>query len=446
MCLARRPREQSVSRCLCLLTERHSTGIFPIVIYVWICGVQNQIDKSSAWSRCGGHSIGGSQYHSSRYVLITASFHCTHTVALRSIRVSLVLNGMDDRLADVHRLCIAHLYGGGPELYVSPSLVPTSKHPLTSVFPMEAGSSTSFFLSGCPPGQHPASPRFLLSLLATAVFLSITPLASQAMSYILNTIGPYTVSRYLGFALGHGIGEPEDGEPEAAVGLEGVAELLHDEEDSILEVDESTAETPKALSVVNPMEKLKGPDLQKDGASELDVQKEDPSEGDSSGSSIFSSTSRASEHHFFYGVVSDKIGETSACWLVRWGIDMLHYELQLISKDTPDVAQATALAGTRKRASTVPGPTGAGSSSTRASGMRPNIKYNVPVIWRRGGLPARWVRGLLSSDMLFVSGEKERYDIARLVVELRRAEGIIEEEEAEYDVLFASGIYYANMV
>ena len=73
-------------------------------------------------------------------------------------------------------------------------------------------------------------------------------------------------------------------------------------------------------------------------------------------------------------------------------------------------------------------------------------KQIIPVIWRRGGLDARWVRGVLSSDWLFVAGEKERYDMARSVVDMHRAEGISLEEELEFDHLFAQGIYYANMV
>lgn len=76
--------------------------------------------------------------------------------------------------------------------------------------------------------HHPATPRFLLSLLATAIYLSVPSLASQAMSSILSTVGPHTVLKYLNFALGKHIGdmELEAGEPEAAVGLEHVAQIF----------------------------------------------------------------------------------------------------------------------------------------------------------------------------------------------------------------------------
>lgn len=336
-------------------------------------------------------------------------------------------------------ICIAHLYGGGPELFVSPSLIPTTKQPLTPIFPVMVGSE-SLMLSGCPPGKHPASPRFLLSLLATAVFLSITPIATQAMSSILSTIGPYTVIRYLNFALGRGIGEPDPGEPEAAVGLEGVAEILEDEGDSILEVDESTTHTPRALNTTNPLEKLKDSTIEL-GLNRLSVEKEDPSEGDSTLSTA-PSVSHFEPEHFFYGVVSDKIGEAAACWLARWGFDMLQHELQVTGRDTVDSPAASQSAGSRRRALTVPGSSNDTPPFVRTDSMKKQV---IPVIWRRGGLTARWVRGLLSSDMFFVPGEKERYDAARRVIELRRADGILDDEEVEYASLFSNGIYYANM-
>ncbi|EKM60700.1 uncharacterized protein PHACADRAFT_246766 [Phanerochaete carnosa HHB-10118-sp] len=390
-------------------------------------------------------------YKLHRVVLIQAGFfRSLFTSGFAESKIKLTSHRLGPDIVDVvledsnitraaFEVCIAHLYGGGPELFVSPSLIPTTKQPLTSVFPLEVGSECSP-VSDCPPGKHPASPRFLLSLLATAVFLSITPIATQAMSSVLNTIGPYTVVRYLNFALGRGIGEPDLGEPEGAVGLESVAEMLEDERDSILEVDESTTQTPRALNVTNPLEKLKDSTLEA-GSSQLSIEKEDPSEGDSSQFSS-RSISQFEPEYFFYGVVSDKIGEAAACWLARWGIDMLRYELQLAGRDVADVTTSSQSAGNRRRASTVPGGSGSSMPFVRTDSMK---KQNIPVIWRRGGLTARWIRGLLSSDMFFILGEKERYDAARRAVELRRAEGILEEEEQEYAYLFAKGIYYTNM-
>lgn len=287
------------------------------------------------------------------------------------------------------------------------------------------------------------------------------------MSSILKTVGPYTAVRYLNFAIGKGIGDPECEELEAAVGLESVAEVLKDEEEeSLAESLGSPIETPRAMSSEELSEKLKGLSVEFDRIAEmevqrsdqLDIKKEDPSDMASESSHAPSHTPYHSEPTLFYGGVSDKIGEAAACWLARWGSDMLRLELQDANSSSstkvagkeqaPRTPQRTSTM--RKRATTIP------SDSLAARGMSafapqsvkivPESIINTPVIWRRGGLDARWVRGVLSSDSLFVQGEKERYDMARAVVDLRRADGILPEEETEFDQLFAKGIYYANMV
>lgn len=67
------------------------------------------------------------------------------------------------------------------------------------------------------------------------------------------------------------------------------------------------------------------------------------------------------------------------------------------------------------------------------------------VIWARGGLSSDWVSALVSADTLFVKGEREQYDFACSVVELRRRGGILETEEQVWNKMFEQGIYYANM-
>ena len=334
-------------------------------------------------------------------------------------------------------------------------------------------------ISQCPPDQHHASPRFLLSLLATSLFLSIPSVASQALTSILKTVGPTTAVRYLNFAIGKGIGEPESEEPEAAVGLEGVAEIVKDdEEDSIIDSAATPIETPRALTSEELSEKLKGLSMEFDRIGDkdiltnhLDVKKEDPSDLASESSRILehSHTPHSPEPTLFYGGVSDKIGEAAACWLARWGVDMLRRELQeasayaealgsssRIMSSSKDIVSPTPRRSsvTRKRATTIPSdglpvrpPTFAAQTMKTVQESVPvTIETQTPVIWRRGGLDARWVRGVLSSDWLFVAGEKERYDMARSVVDMHRAEGISPEEELEFDHLFSQGIYYANMV
>ncbi|KAJ8473721.1 hypothetical protein ONZ51_g7701 [Trametes cubensis] len=166
-------------------------------------------------------------------------------------------------------VCIARLYGGGPPLWISPSMIPTPTCPLTPPFasggpdytPQQPGSAfpTSLDISSSPdlpPGHHPATPRFLLSLLATATFLSMPSVASQALSAILRTVGPHTVVRYLNFAIGRGIGPPDEAvidsdqyehEDSPAVGLEQVAELIQEEDASF---DSSVDVTPRDTTPV----------------------------------------------------------------------------------------------------------------------------------------------------------------------------------------------------
>lgn len=290
---------------------------------------------------------------------------------------------------------------------MSPTLVPTPSVPLTSSF---SGSSS---LSEPPTGHHPATPRFLLSLLATAVYLSIPSTVSQALNLIVGSVGPHTVVQYLNFAIGRPIEGPDGTEPEAAVGLENLGEPLIDasyvssSQTSIRHASESEEISQKLV--------------------DLDIKKEDPSESLSDGSEM-GHDDISPDPFSHYGAVSDKIGEAAACWLARWGPDMLAYEEALIN-DIP-VPEA----GMRR--SSLPARAGGGAKSL----------HNIPTIWRRGGLNPKWIGSLVSSDALFVKGERERYDFAKAVVDLRRASGIDNEEEDEWIRMFSTGIYYLHMV
>ncbi|KZT22116.1 hypothetical protein NEOLEDRAFT_1138458 [Neolentinus lepideus HHB14362 ss-1] len=315
-------------------------------------------------------------------------------------------------------ICIARLYGGGPPLHISPSLLPSPSCPLTTAFPCPPSPSTQ----PTPPNHHPATPSLLLSLLATAVYLSIPSVAAQALSLILNSVGPYTVMRYLGFAIGKGI-EYEEGEDDlrdAAVGLEGVAAIVKEEDedrpDSPATKEEEDKAPPAALDDVS----------QKLGY--MEVKKEDPMEsGSSEGEGAPS---------YYYGAVSAKVGEACACWLARWGRDMFEYEEKAAADGkTPHP---------RRRATTISSPPSLPNSHffPVPFGGKDVV---VPVIWRRGGLDAAWVRALVTSDFLFVAAERERYDLARGVVEVRRRQGVDAGEEAEWEEMFGRGVYYANM-
>ncbi|KAF8912903.1 hypothetical protein CPB84DRAFT_1957315 [Gymnopilus junonius] len=314
-------------------------------------------------------------------------------------------------------VCISRLYGGGPALHVHTNLIPTNSHPLTPPF---AGVSLP---DNIPPGAHPASPNFLLSLLATAIYLSIPAVASQALSLILKTIGPTTVVPYLDFACGKAITfdlETTICEPQAAVGLENVA--------IIIESDGLSSLHPHNRHSMNPAEGLKANLLS-------DSNSLDGSHPVSSSNVSFDGDSdehpTGPVHH--YGAVSDKIGEACTCWLARWANDMLQLETQRTIGLFPIQPDS------RTRSKSL-SEIGAASSTSHIS-----FAFKPPVIWRRSGLNAEWAAAIISADTLFVQNERERYNFARSVVELRRQDGVVEDEEAIWKELFEHRIYYANM-
>ena len=66
-----------------------------------------------------------------------------------------------------------------------------------------------------------------------------------------------------------------------------------------------------------------------------------------------------------------------------------------------------------------------------------------PLIWHREGLTPVWV----CLDIVRFALRQEREGTIRLgLVEMRRNEGLKEEEEVEWAKMFTEGIYYASMV
>ncbi|KAH9836613.1 uncharacterized protein C8Q71DRAFT_50166 [Rhodofomes roseus] len=411
-------------------------------------------------------------------------------------------------LSAAFEVCIARLYGGGPPLHLSPDLIPNPSQPLTPAFTLSSNPPSSSSPSPTPANHQPATPRFLLSLVATASFLGMPAAVAHALQLVLASVGPHTAVRYLNFAIGKGIGAPDDpgagtggGGDGAAVGLESVAEVVVDEEDeppspskpgpgetqTALEQREKDTETItaklSALSTAHagaevevetplpsPSIKKEAPSSPRSDTSSMDV---DLGTRASSAAPTAEPAARL-EPHYYYGTVNDKVGEAAACWLARWGADVLACEVEVLGgsrgeremEREPVVRwQAAGEEGRekgRKRGLTAPSrfapPEGVGKGKERAgAGMsveggaeEAGVERAVPVVWRRGGLSARWARGLLSSDALFVKGERERYDMAKAVVEMRR--GVppeereeVEEEEMEWEELFRTGIYYENM-
>ena len=248
------------------------------------------------------------------------------------------------------------------------------------------------------------TPRFLLSLIATAIYLSIPTVAGQSLRHVLTTVGPTTAIRYLNFAIGKGIGPEEENAPEAAVGLEHIAEIVK----------------PGAADVASISSKLSGLLMEDD-----ETRKEDPAE------TVYDDDceEESADRPFIYGGISDKVGEAAASWLTRWGYDMLAYEEGQSS--SPGIIPGSPLKHSHSASSTI---------------MSVQACLPIPPIWRRGGLDARWARAVLSSDLLFIRGERERYEMGKTVLELRRRDGIDEEEEKEFSDLFENGIHFMHMV
>lgn len=269
-----------------------------------------------------------------------------------------------------------------------------------------------------PLGHQPASHRFLLSLLATSIYLSIPSVASQAVTLILKTVGPTTVLDYLNFACGKCLVyvDPLPADSQPAVGLENVANILDDEEESC---------TYKQFT--KSFEGLKSPSTESNSEPLLPVNPEEASPNSEDGGFDDAIPKEPSYH---YGAVSDKIGEACACWLARWATDML----QLESKDFETVDH-----GMYSQAV----PSNSGIPAVHALSIK---RPKPPIIWGHGGLTAKWVAAIVSADTLFVDSERERYNFARAVVELRRKGGILAEEELVWNDMFENGIYYINMV
>ncbi|KAB5594327.1 hypothetical protein CTheo_2257 [Ceratobasidium theobromae] len=392
-------------------------------------------------------------------------------------------------------ICIARLYGGGPDLFVDPALIPSIQHPLTSSFPLASAASP------VPPASHPATPRFLLSLLATANYLHIPSVTSQALLLVLSTIGPWTVTRYFGFAIGQGIGQPEGSEPEAAVGLDDIGQPA-----PAVAPKEQTSQPPKPDDVLPQEDEEDEEDLVKVsslGSSTSNSRKHRAVSGASQHTfetqSIYTESPDDGEPTFFYGVVGDKIGEACACWLARWGADILALEEAVEARLHPPRASTPPklaspfpkLAHKRNLSQPVSNPVPqtfssffASMSLQSASNSTSSLNFprrrspsqsvlispvvassaptTAPRVWSHGGMPARWARAVMCSDNLFVRGEWERFVFMTRVVELRRRqlareateatgaaakkiEQLKRSEELEWDEMFKTGIYYSHI-
>lgn len=332
------------------------------------------------------------------------------------------------------RISLSRLYSPYPHLQFPSILLPTPENRLTPSFP-PTGFIPDYrsIQATLPPQAVLATPRLMLSIVATTIYLGHSTLMRETLGMVLRTVGPGTVGRYLAFATGEGIGEEEwEGQTEeGARGLEGVAKPMRrrDADDSSLRSQDHSLSISDSSSQ----------SLSEDGIKVRGVPV--PSTSDPAtptGQNVLdhttplsrqdSGTGSLSSLPHFYGFASNKLGEACVCWLGRWGVDVLDIELSL----------------------------------QRPSDIR---------IWSHRGLPAKFVSAVLSADTLFVRDEMERYTVARKILDLRRsgweaemegkgdssAHGSLaesesdgwdtwEEDEEELAKVFSEGIYYTHMV
>ncbi|PWN29118.1 hypothetical protein BDZ90DRAFT_231117 [Jaminaea rosea] len=253
---------------------------------------------------------------------------------------------------------IALLYGAHPDLILPVWARPTPTHPLSSTWPptfaLDTTTSSVPSSSISSGGKMPATPRFLISLLATSIYLGIPSLTSSTLTLVQSSFTPYTISTYLRFALGQpivGAGtqreeETWDWELEGPCwGLDGIGrwtgeedlEELEDEEDADVQFvsertrgmafdtnikressndeDDEEGEDSKARSI-SPLRRAK---QQQDTsnpamAGSADAGASAMPSGPSGLSAALSATPA-----FDYGPLSHRIGEACFCYLSRWG-------------------------------------------------------------------------------------------------------------------------------
>ncbi len=231
--------------------------------------------------------------------------------------------------------------------------------------------------------SHPATPRFLLSLLATSIYLNIPSVTAQALTLVLCSVTPFTVTQYLRFAIGCGIEGTDlnksasdvmlhdldewDWELEGpARTLEEVARLdtranttsqsqpsaafdsFDESEHSDFAADfsrklsvASSPSTSRHASVVSPAQSppqgkasSHSSARAREGASHS-VREDKPStkktaglkDSETSGLALRSLSSSRPEYQ--YGLTADKIGEACVCWFARWGYDIFELECSM---------------------------------------------------------------------------------------------------------------------
>ena len=131
-------------------------------------------------------------------------------------------------------------------------MLPTPQYPLTPSFPpFGPQRSLQDLEADLPADAVLATPRLLLSIVATTTYLGHATLMREALSTVLRTVGPGTVDRYLSFAVGGGTGEEEwEGQDDA--GARGLQEIARPMRGASEYEEETRATQDNSLSVSTP--------------------------------------------------------------------------------------------------------------------------------------------------------------------------------------------------
>ncbi|CDS00050.1 hypothetical protein [Sporisorium scitamineum] len=366
---------------------------------------------------------------------------------------------------------IARLYGDGPKLVLPFWSTPSSDHPFSPALTMRLSQHNDLQLRNLliDKRSHPATPRFLLSLLATSIYLNIPSVTAQALTLVLCSLTPFTVTQYLRFAIGYGI-EGTDLHRSASDQmlhdldewdweLEGPARTLEE----IARLDPLSSSSPRAQSntrfssrataasdefAANFSSKLRvassspgsrresatsaAPPVHAGGRDEKRSAKKTAgfSESEPAGLAMHAVDSISPEYQ--YGLTADKIGEACVCWFSRWGLDIFELECSMereriveietwirMCREDRDFGRLALL---RDRLHT--GDVDLLHTSMLPRGRMPDAEERMPSprlrVWSYPSMPSSWVRAIISSDGFFVPSELHRYEFAKKVVEFRR--------------------------
>ncbi|KAJ1032618.1 hypothetical protein NDA16_000641 [Ustilago loliicola] len=280
--------------------------------------------------------------------------------------------------------CIARLYGDGPKLVLPFWATPSSTHPFSPALTMRLSQSSELQLANLliDKRSHPATPRFLLSLLATSIYLNIPSVTSQALTLVLCSVTPFTVIQYLRFAIGCGI-EGTDLHRSAS------DEMLHDLDEwdwelegparTLEEIARSDPSTSASVQQQNlPSSTSHNATLSDDFSNKLNVTSSSSGLKHASSTSPDRDNSRSRQSQssypeglsgesrsqtpgrdekrsgkktagfretgpvgleihttddiapeYQYGLTADKIGEACVCWFARWGFDIFELECSM---------------------------------------------------------------------------------------------------------------------